>query len=575
MSAILGFLAFFLFPSGSRLRQEDSPPRIVEHPSDLIVSKGEPATLNCKAEGRPTPTVEWYKDGERVETDRDNPRSHRMLLPSGSLFFLRIVHGRRSKPDDGSYVCVARNYLGEAVSRNASLEVALLRDDFRQNPQDVVVAVGETASFECQPPRGHPEPNTLWRKDKTHLDLKDDRITVRGGKLTISNTKKSDAGIYVCVAANMVGERESEKAQLSVFERPAFVQRPVNQVVLVDESVEFRCQVHGDPPPTLRWKKEDVDIPRGRYEKEDFLLRIKKASMSDQGTFTCLAENRVGKAEASAYLTIREAPQFVVRPRDQIVAQGRTATFPCETRGKPQPTVFWQREGSQDLLFPNQPTQGDSRVSVSVNGELTISSVQRSDAGYYICQALTVAGSIMAKAQLEVADALKDRPPPIIRQGPSNQTQALGGVSLLRCLASGDPEPTVTWRKNGANLLGKDPRFSLLEHGSLQIQSTRLSDSGLYTCVATSSSGETSWSAYLDVRDSTDLIDFMSHNATALPGPPSKPEVTDVTKSSISLSWEPGPEAGSPVSSYVIEAFGYVCDLWPPATFSDPELSWQ
>ncbi|XP_076852633.1 roundabout homolog 2-like [Brachyhypopomus gauderio] len=118
------FLGLLQVCAGSRLRQEDSPPRIVEHPSDLIVSKGEPATLNCKAEGRPAPTVEWYKDGERVETDRDNPRSHRMLLPSGSLFFLRIVHGRRSKPDDGSYVCVARNYLGEAVSHNASLEVA-------------------------------------------------------------------------------------------------------------------------------------------------------------------------------------------------------------------------------------------------------------------------------------------------------------------------------------------------------------------------------------------------------------------------------------------------------------------
>ncbi|KPP75974.1 roundabout2-like [Scleropages formosus] len=109
---------------GSRPRLEDAPPRIVEHPSDLIVSKGEPATLNCKAEGRPAPVVEWYKDGERVETDREDPRSHRMLLPSGSLFFLRIVHGRRSKPDEGVYVCVARNYLGEAVSRNASLEVA-------------------------------------------------------------------------------------------------------------------------------------------------------------------------------------------------------------------------------------------------------------------------------------------------------------------------------------------------------------------------------------------------------------------------------------------------------------------
>lgn len=40
-------------------------------------------------------------------------------------------------------------------------------------------------------------------------------------------------------------------------------------------------------------------------------------------------------------------PQFVVRPRDQIVAQGRTVTFPCETKGNPQPAVFWQKEGSQ------------------------------------------------------------------------------------------------------------------------------------------------------------------------------------------------------------------------------------
>lgn len=110
--------------AGSRPRYEDAAPRIVEDPSDLIVSKGEPATLNCKAEGRPIPAIEWYKDGERVETDRDDPRSHRMLLPSGALFFLRIVHGRRSKPDEGVYTCVARNYLGEAVSRNASLDVA-------------------------------------------------------------------------------------------------------------------------------------------------------------------------------------------------------------------------------------------------------------------------------------------------------------------------------------------------------------------------------------------------------------------------------------------------------------------
>uniref|UniRef100_A0A1A7ZTC6 Roundabout, axon guidance receptor, homolog 2 n=1 Tax=Nothobranchius furzeri TaxID=105023 RepID=A0A1A7ZTC6_NOTFU len=556
---------------GSRQRQEDSPPRIVEHPSDLIVSKGEPATLNCKAEGRPTPTVEWYKDGERVETDKDDPRSHRMLLPTGSLFFLRIVHGRRSKPDEGAYICVARNYLGEAVSRNASLEVALLRDDFRQNPTDVVVAAGEPAILECVPPRGHPEPTVYWKKDKTRMDDKDERITFRGGKLMISSTRKSDAGMYVCVGTNMVGERDSETAQVTVFERPTFLRRPINQVVLEEETVEFRCQVQGDPQPNVRWRKDDIEVPRGRYEikydKEDYVLRVKKTSVNDEGTFTCVAENRVGKLEASASLTVRARPvappQFVIRPRDQIVSQGRTATFPCEAKGNPQPAVFWQKEGNQNLLFPNQPQQPNSRFSVSPSGDLTVSSVQRGDAGYYICQALTVAGSILAKAQLEVTDVLTDRPPPIIRQGPSNQTLGADGVALLKCQAAGDPIPSVSWLKDGVSLLGKDSRMSLQELGSLQIKNIKLSDSGIYTCVATSSSGETSWSAFLEVKESQGGIVAKNFDENELPGPPSKPQVTDVTKNSVSLSWQTGMTGASPVASYVIEAFSQsVSNSW-------------
>ncbi|GAB5576350.1 roundabout homolog 2 isoform X6 [Prionailurus iriomotensis] len=584
---------------GSRLRQEDFPPRIVEHPSDVIVSKGEPTTLNCKAEGRPTPTIEWYKDGERVETDKDDPRSHRMLLPSGSLFFLRIVHGRRSKPDEGSYVCVARNYLGEAVSRNASLEVALLRDDFRQNPTDVVVAAGEPAILECQPPRGHPEPTIYWKKDKVRIDDKEERISIRGGKLMISNTRKSDAGMYTCVGTNMVGERDSDPAELTVFERPTFLRRPINQVVLEEEAVEFRCQVQGDPQPTVRWKKDDADLPRGRRQlfswrmscslscakgrlgrgfsiygqadkegatyasdgvydiKDDYTLRIKKAMSTDEGTYMCIAENRVGKVEASASLTVRAPPQFVVRPRDQIVAQGRTVTFPCETKGNPQPAVFWQKEGSQNLLFPNQPQQPNSRCSVSPTGDLTITNIQRSDAGYYICQALTVAGSILAKAQLEVTDVLTDRPPPIILQGPANQTLAVDGTALLKCKATGDPLPVISWLKEGFTFLGRDPRATIQEQGTLQIKNLRISDTGTYTCVATSSSGETSWSAVLDVTDSGATIS-KNYDLSDLPGPPSKPQVTDVTKNSVTLSWQPGTPGAFPASAYIIEAFRYV-----------------
>uniref|UniRef100_A0ACB8EY83 Uncharacterized protein n=1 Tax=Sphaerodactylus townsendi TaxID=933632 RepID=A0ACB8EY83_9SAUR len=100
----------------------------------------------------------------------------------------------------------------------------------------------------------------------------------------------------------------------------------------------------------------------------------------------------------------RVPPQLVTRPRDQIVTQGRTVTFQCETKGNPPPAVFWQKEGSQILLFPSQPPQAMGRFSVSPSGEMTIMDVQTSDSGYYMCQAISVAGSILAKALLEVED---------------------------------------------------------------------------------------------------------------------------------------------------------------------------
>jgi len=42
-------------------------------------------------------------------------------------------------------------------------------------------------------------------------------LQMRGGKLMISHTRKSDAGMYVCVGTNMVGERDSDPAELVVF----------------------------------------------------------------------------------------------------------------------------------------------------------------------------------------------------------------------------------------------------------------------------------------------------------------------------------------------------------------------
>lgn len=83
----------------------------------MIVKKNEPATLNCKADGVPPPTIEWYKDGEKVVNT-----SSRMFL-ADRLFFLRVVQNEKNS-DTGTYWCVAKNAIGKVRSQNATLGLA-------------------------------------------------------------------------------------------------------------------------------------------------------------------------------------------------------------------------------------------------------------------------------------------------------------------------------------------------------------------------------------------------------------------------------------------------------------------
>ena len=98
-------------------------PHITEHPTSMTVPKNEPLTLNCKADGIPEPEIKWYKNGILVPTAPTNPESHRVILPTGSLFFLRVIQNKKEH-DGGTYWCEATNKVGSARSKNATLEVA-------------------------------------------------------------------------------------------------------------------------------------------------------------------------------------------------------------------------------------------------------------------------------------------------------------------------------------------------------------------------------------------------------------------------------------------------------------------
>uniref|UniRef100_A0A673MFP5 Ig-like domain-containing protein n=1 Tax=Sinocyclocheilus rhinocerous TaxID=307959 RepID=A0A673MFP5_9TELE len=113
----------------SRPVSDSGVPRIVHHPSDVVVRVGSPATLSCRAEGNPEPTIQWLRNGQPLDTDKMDAQSQPIVLPEGSLFFFSVVPGRKSQSHEAVYACVARNSAGVATSRNASLHIAGLNHD--------------------------------------------------------------------------------------------------------------------------------------------------------------------------------------------------------------------------------------------------------------------------------------------------------------------------------------------------------------------------------------------------------------------------------------------------------------
>jgi len=91
-----------------------------------------------------------------------------------------------------------------------------IRDEFREEPVDTDVVVGETATLHCRAPRGEPEPRIRWLKDGGRLRASDRVMIDVQGALTVRDARREDAASYVCVASNVAGEQMSTPAQLHI-----------------------------------------------------------------------------------------------------------------------------------------------------------------------------------------------------------------------------------------------------------------------------------------------------------------------------------------------------------------------
>jgi neurotrimin len=103
------------------------PPEISDKHStkDVSVAEGGSAKFICSATGHPTPTIEWQKKPNKTQ----EKALIRLLDPNGKDIFRTHVNGevleigKVTRQDMGKYLCIAKNNVPPAVSKNFKLTV--------------------------------------------------------------------------------------------------------------------------------------------------------------------------------------------------------------------------------------------------------------------------------------------------------------------------------------------------------------------------------------------------------------------------------------------------------------------
>jgi hypothetical protein len=112
------------------------PPRFVKRPSNINVTLKSDAELECSAYGVPTPTVQWFKNGEPIY-----PSEYFQFSPNhGNLKILGII-----AQDEGYYQCLASNELN-TVQSVAKLNVQLSDDEQHESTTFMPLSASEETS---------------------------------------------------------------------------------------------------------------------------------------------------------------------------------------------------------------------------------------------------------------------------------------------------------------------------------------------------------------------------------------------------------------------------------------------
>ncbi|XP_066244768.1 cell adhesion molecule Dscam1 isoform X32 [Euwallacea similis] len=520
------------------------PPQIRHAFNEETVQPGNSVFLKCIASGNPTPEITWELYGRKL-SNSDRYQIGQYVTVNGDIVShlnITAIHTN----DGGLYRCNANSKVGSA---NHAARINVYGLPFVRSMEKQAIVAGGTLIVHC-PFAGHPVDTVVWERDGRLLPINRKQKVFPNGTLIIENVERaSDQATYVCVAKNSQGYSARGSLEVQVMVPPQI--HPFDfgtDEIYASELVTATCTVSkGDFPVEIYWYlngqpiTDQYGIIIAQTNRRVSQLTIESASAIHAGEYTCVAKNKAGSIKHSAYLNVNVPPRWILEPTDKAFAQGSDAAVECKADGFPKPVVTWKRAtgvspGDYKDFKPNNP---DVRVE---DGTLMINNIQKTNEGYYLCEAVNGIGSGLSAVVLISVQA-----PPQFEVKYRNQTSRRGDPAVLQCEAKGEKPIGILWNINNKRLEPKgDNRYTIREEilpngvlSDLSIKRTERSDSAIFTCVATNAFGSDDTNINMIVQE--------------VPEVPYGLKVLDKSGKTVQLSWVSPYDGNSPIKKYIIE----------------------
>ncbi|XP_076264324.1 obscurin isoform X26 [Rhynchophorus ferrugineus] len=547
---------------------DGNKPQFIKTIRGTSIEPGDTAVFEVSLRNKPTSFM-WLKDSKPLNGDDSiSGRIQASVTAKGLEYKLTV---KQVKDEDaGIYTAVAQNEKSLA-SCSAQMVVHELTTEEREeraksDHPEFLVSMKDAELLENTYLRfmvkvvGEPNPEISFFKDGKKISENQERLQVirehsdKGFyELVIPEVKKSDAGIYKCVATNKFGEASSEATVTVTDNKEIFEEMPEGEILPPGEKPDFH------------WKKDGaVFEPDERFkvlmgdDEDSLALVFQHVRPDDVGLYTCVAQTSRGHISCSAELTVHgtvnqlfrepEKPKLIIEKKEPVVTAGSQAMIELQVKGYPKPQVKFTHDG--------KPIEAGSKYKFLYEDEesmsLVIKDVKSEDAGIYKITAENELGSDSAEMKLIV------KAPPKIKTKMEDISVSADQLLKMTVEIEGIPEPKVQFYKDGKEVK-ESQRVKIVKEGekhNLVIEKTSLSDTGSYSVVATNELAQVSQFWNLDVFSKPKIVEKLGSEKVVSQGENLELKVKIEAEPKPQVKWYKGEEEITASEHYVIKEDG-------------------